>query len=478
MTTPNRPSSSPQQPSQGSATERRLERFTAAPHRALWSLALPILIGMSIQTLYMVIDMVFVGQVSSDALTALAFNMPVLFFTMGATFGVGSGVTALIAQAVGARDRARATSIAEQSLLLGAVLVACFMIPGLLFGPRLLSLLGVPSELLHDAWSYLSILLLGLPFMMTAVLLRSTLSGEGEVRLPVAIQMVATLVNLSLDPVFIFGLDMGVRGAALATLVAQALVAIALAYVLLVRRKSFVELRVKLVRIESKVLAAILRIGAPASLSMIVMSIGGGAFNRILVAHSSEAVAAHQIGGRLDSVVVLPMVAAATSLVTLVGMFHGSGRPDLLRDIVRYAIVRAVALGATIGVLSYLFAPYIVAIFTDDARIRALAVLYARTLAFAYPFIPISMLAGRTLQGLGRGAPVLVLSLLRVILIAVPLAWFTTYVLGFPARWVWISMVAGSLVSASLGLLWLRGALREAEEEASDEAVPLVTQPG
>jgi putative MATE family efflux protein len=450
-----------------SATENRLERFLAEPKKALWTLAMPILIGMSVQTLYMVVDMVFVGQVSGEALTALAFNMPVLFFTMGACFGVGSGVTALIAQAVGARDRARATSLAEQSLLLGVVLAACFMVPGLLFGSQILTLLGVPPELLADAWGYLSIQLLGLPFMMLAVLLRSMLSGEGDMRLPVTLQMIATLINISLDPLFIFTFGLGVRGAALATLIAQAFVALALTYVLLVRRRSFVELRVRWVRLEPAVLASILRIGAPASLSMIVMSIGGAAFNRILVADSAAAVAAHQIGGRLDAVVILPMVAVASSLVTLVGMYHGAGRRDLLRAIVRYALVRAIALGTLIGALSYLFAPTVVTIFTNDPAIRELAVRYARTLAFAYPFMPISMLAGRVLQGLGRGTPELLLSLLRVVLVAVPLAWLTTFVLHRPAHWVWLAMVAGSLVSAATGASWLRGALRRTEVDTA-----------
>lgn len=446
----------------------RLETFIADPPKALWTLSLPIIFGMSIQTLYMVVDMIFVGRVGADALTALAFNLPLLFLAMGATFGLGSGVTALIAQAIGAKDQERADGVAVHTVLIGLMMTVLFTVVGLGFGRSILSLIGVPEELLELAWQYFMVTAAGFGFMVSAVFFRSILSGEGEVKVPVMIQAAGTLLNIALDPVFIFWLGWGVQGAAAATVVAQSLVATALFYILFIQKKNQVRIRFSRFRWNGDIVRGLFRIGVPASLSFVVMGLGSGAFNRILVELSADAVAAHQIGGRLDHVVVLPIVAISHSLVTLVGMFYGAKRFDLVRFIVRYAIVRAVAIGATISALFFIFAPQLAAMFTDDVGVRSYAVLYIRTVAFAYPFFPLSMITGRCLQAVGNATPELVLTLLRVILIAVPLASIFVFWWDKPARWVWIAMVIASCTSAAIASFWLRSGLRKAL--ADDEA--------
>lgn len=445
---------------------KRLERFVADPPKALWTLSLPIIFGMSIQTLYMVVDMIFVGRLGADALTALAFNLPLSFLAMGATFGLGSGVTALVAQAIGSRDQRRADGVAGHAIMLGIILTFGFTSAGLIWGPDILRLIGVPANLQELAWDYLQVSAAGYCFLVSGVFFRSILNGEGEVKKPVMIQAGGTLLNIALDPVFIFTLGLGVRGAALATLASQSLVASALFYLLFIQKKNQVRPRLKGFRWQRQIIEGLLKIGVPASLSFVVMALGGGLFNRILVEFSADAVAAHQIGGRLDHVVVLPIVAISHSLVTLVGMFYGARRFDLVRSIIRYAVVRAVGIGVSISVVFFIFAPELAAIFSDDPEVRRFTVLYTRTLAFAYPFFPISMVTGRCLQALGHGAPELILSLTRVILIAVPLACAFVFWLGLPVHWVWIAIVTASCTSAAIAAIWLRLGLRRALAEA------------
>ncbi len=452
----------------------RLDRFVASPRRALWMLAIPILIGMSIQTLYMIVDMFFVGRVSPEALTALAFNMPLVFLAMGLTFGLGTGITAVIAQAVGARDRLRADRAAEHAVLLGAAVAALTTGSAIVFGVPLLHALGVPAELVPQAWSYFRVLAWGYPFMVLAIFFRSILSGEGNVKTPVIIQGAATLLNIGLDPLFIFTFGMGVAGAALATIVSQAAAALAFIHLLFVARLSYVRFNLRNFRYDPAIARSICVIGLPASLSFLVMSVGGGVLNRILVEYTPDAVAALQIGSRLDHVVILPQVAVASGLVTLVGMFHGARRGDLLRGIVRYAMAWTILLSLAIAAAFHVLAPALVAFFTDSPAIRSLGVDYLRVVVFAYPFIGVSILTGRALQGLGRGSPELWLSLLRVILISAPLAWAVTFWLRWPVEWVWYSSLAGTVISACIALLWLTLGLRTAIR-TSGEGAP---QPG
>ena len=461
----------------------RLEEFQRNPRRALWTLALPIMFGMSIYTLYMIADMVFVGMLGPDELTAVAFNMPLLFLAMGTTFGLGSAVTALIAQAIGAQDKRRADLVGQHAVLAGVVMAVLFTSIGLGAGRELLRAIGVPDEILPLAQQYFSVVAMGFVFQVMAILFRSIFSGEGEVRLPVMIQALATLVNIVLDPIFIFTLDLGVRGAAFATIVTQAAVMMTFAWLLFVKRRAHVDLTFRHFRTSAIILRDLIRIGAPASLSFLVMSVGGGSFNRILVEYSPDAVAALQVGGRLDHLVVLPLVAMASALVTLVGMFTGAGRLDLVSGIVSYAMRRGFVIAMLVSAFFLAAAPLLVAPFTQSESIRAYGVQYLRFAAFVYPAFPFSILVGRALQGLGKGAPELVLSLLRVIVIAVPLSALVVFYLDWPIHWVWLSMILSSWISAAVAFVWWRSALREALEGAeydaerhTDEIVHVVAQ--
>ena len=451
----------------------RLDGFIAHPRRALWRLALPIMIGMSVQTVYMLADMYFVGQVSSEALAALAFNMPVVFLGIGIVFGLGSGVTSVIARYIGARDKPLADSAAEHSVALGVVISAAFTLIAYWKGREFLALLGVPDHLMALAWGYFRILAGGYVFLVMSVFFRSILSGEGDVKTPVMIQGGGTLLNIVLDPIFIFQLDMGVEGAALATVLSQALAASAFVYLLFFKKHAYVTFDLKDFRFSWSLLGRIFAVGAPASFSFVVMALGGAVFNRLLVVYSDETVAAFQVGSRIDHIYLLPVIALSASLVTLVGMFHGAQRRDLVRDVIVYAMTRAVLIAFVMGTLFFILAPNFLGAFTDSEVIARTGVGYLRIGVFSYPFIAIVMLTGRVLQGMGNGTPVFVLSLLRVVLISGPLAYIFVLKMGKPVTWVWIAMLIGMVVTAILAFVWLKHALSHGDTipETADAAI-------
>jgi len=437
----------------------RLDEFIAHPRRALWRLALPIMIGMSVQTVYMLADMYFVGQVSSEALAALAFNMPVVFLGIGIVFGLGSGVTSVIARYIGARDKSLADSAAEHSVALGVVISAAFTLIAYWKGREFLVLLGVPDHLMALAWGYFRILAGGYVFLVMSVFFRSILSGEGDVKTPVMIQGGGTLLNIVLDPIFIFQLDMGIEGAALATVLSQALVASAFVYLLFFKKHAYVTFDLKDFRFSWPLLGRIFAVGAPASFSFVVMALGGAVFNRLLVVYSDETVAAFQVGSRIDHIYLLPVVALSAGLVTLVGMFHGAQRRDLMRDVIVYAMTRAVLIAFVMGTLFFILAPSFLGAFTDSEVIARTGIGYLRIGVFSYPFVAIVMLTGRVLQGMGNGAPVFVLSLLRVVLISGPLAYIFVLKMDKSVEWVWIAMLIGMVLTAIIAFLWLKHAL-------------------
>jgi MATE family, multidrug efflux pump len=442
----------------------RVEGFLDDPRRALWHLAIPMMIGMSLQTAYMLADMFFVGRLSPEALAALAFNMPLLFLALGIVFGLGSGVTSVIARFIGASDKRLSDSSAEHSLGMGVLLSAFFTGVAYLYGKELLTALGVTSELMPLAWDYFSVMATGYSFLVFSVFFRSILAGEGDTRTPMMIQGAGTLLNIVLDPIFIFTLGLGVKGAALATVISQAIPAGIFVYLLFFREHSYVTFDLKHFRFSTRILGDIFKVGAPASFSFLVMAVGGAVFNRILVAFSANAVAAYQVGSRVDHVFMLPVISMSAALVTLVGMFHGAGRRDLVRGIVSYALTRSLALAFFMGVVFFAFAPSILSVFSESAEIAEIGVSYLRYGVFAYPFIVVIMLTGRVLQGMGQGIPVLVLSLLRVVLISAPLAYLFVFWWDKPITWVWLAIVGGMVVTSGIALRWLLVALTKSEE--------------
>ena len=204
--------------------ESRLQSFLLNPSKALWTMALPIIAGMMVQTLFNVVDIMFIGWLGAEEVTAVAFVSPLFFIIIGLTVGLGAGVTASIAQFIGQKDKKNADNCAEHTILLGLVITLVLSFLGIVFGEELLVLLGASGNILDISYTYLKVLLYGIGLAVFSLFFRSILAGEGETKIPMFIGLIGTLLNLILDPIFIFVLEYGVKGAALATVISQAVI--------------------------------------------------------------------------------------------------------------------------------------------------------------------------------------------------------------------------------------------------------------
>ncbi len=452
------------------AKNSRLDSFIANPRKAIWTLGLPVMMGMAVQTLYSIVDMFFVARISVNAIAALAFNLPLFWLAMGISFGLGTGVTAVIARFIGAKDHEKATNVAEHGLLLGLMIGGLFSTIGLIFGEEILLLLGTPDELLVNTLDYFHVIAGGFIFMITGIFLRSIFSGEGDTKTPVKIQVTSTVVNIILDPILIFGLDMGIRGAAWATVLSMLVAVVMYSRVILFKKATLLQLNFSVFKLNFSYFKDIFRIGIPSSVSMIIMSMGGALFNWILVHYSADVVAGYQIAGRLDQIFFLPVMAIAGSLVTLVGMFYGAQRPDLITQVIKDGLRYGVMIGLGSGVLFYIIAPYVFKIFTDDPVVNEVAVSIIRTFAPAYWLIAIGMISGRSMQGLGTGIPSMVITAIRVALVSGPLAYYFAVILEKPYQWVWYGSIVAIVVAAGTSLTWLSVRLRKVKKQVSAES--------
>ena len=439
----------------------RLDGFIDNPSKALWTLAFPIMAGMGIHTLYTIVDMIFIGRLGGDAIAAVAFNMPLFFLVLGLSFGVGSGVTASIARFIGAKDKVNADNTAEHAVALGLIISTILTTLGLIYGEDLLQRLGATESVLPLSWDYLKVSLIGLPFMVFSTFFRSILSGEGDMKLPMAVAGLGTILNIILDPIFIFTLGYGVGGAAMASAISQLIVFLIFVYMLFVKEHAYIRFRMRDFSPSLFIIKDIIRVGLPASMSMIIMAFGQLVFNRILVRFSTDAVAAYQVGGRMDMVIFLPIMAIASALTTLVGMFFGAKEIEKIKFIAKYGIIRSMMVTGVLSIILYILAPLVVKNFTLDVGIQSIAVTYLRFICLIYPLIAIGMTVGRILQGLGKGLPMLVITSIRILALSAPLALYFIMVLNKSIEWVWYAMIISTIVSVAISLIWLKSAFKD-----------------
>ncbi len=439
----------------------RLKTFVANPSKSLWTLAIPIIAGMGIQTLYSIVDMIFIGRLSGSAIAAVAFNFPIFFFVMGITFGLGSGVTASIARFIGSEDKVNADNAAEHAILIALLISALLTIVGLLYGKQILIKIGCTAEVLPQAWEYLKVSCYGLSFGVFSGFFRSILAGEGDMKFPMILAGFGTILNIILDPIFIFTLGFGVAGAAWATTISQLIVFVIFIFMLFVKDHAYVKFQLRDFSLSKYILIDIIKVGLPASVSMIVMSAGQLIFNRMLATFSTDAVAAYQVGGRIDMVVFLPIFGIASALTTMVGMYYGANEIDKIRYITKYGISRAFIITSIGSIILYIFAPVIISVFTNEIVIKNIAVDYLRVISMLFPFISIGLTIGRILQGIGLGMPSLIITTIRVIGVAGPLAYYFIYILNKPVEWIWYAMFISGIMATMISVIWLKVAFRK-----------------
>jgi len=442
--------------------ESRLKRFTKNPRKAVWELAFPMMLGMAVQNIYSLVDMFFVGKIDENgsAIAALSFNIPFMFFAMGLIFGLGIGVTSVISRFIGEKNKKGADNAAEHTILLGLIMSAIITTIGIVFGKDILITIGTPAHLLPSAYDYFAIVAGGIVFMVMAIFFRSILSGEGNTKFPMIVMAIGTITNIILDPIFIFHFNLGVKGAAIATVSSQALVTSIFVFALLIKDHAYLTFSLRDFSFNFDIFKKIFKVGIPASLSMIIMSIGSGIFNKILVSFSENAVSAYQIVGRLEHIIFIPLSSIAGALVTLVGMFYGAKNFSAIRNVIFYGMKRSIGIASIISLSFYILAPYLIPIFTKSQDIIQYGIINLRLTIFTYPFIAMGMTSGRVMQGLGKGVPMMITALLRVLIISVPLSLYFKFVLDKPIEYVWYSVIFSSVIATNVALQWLRRTLK------------------
>jgi putative MATE family efflux protein len=436
--------------------------FTAGSvNRAILLLAIPMVLEMSMESLFAVVDVFWVAQLGSNAVATVGLTESLLTIVYAVALGLSLSATAMVARRVGEKDPEGAAVAGVQAIALGVAISILAGVPGLLFGRRLLAVMGASSAVLATGSSYTRIVLCasGVPVML--YLNNSIFRGAGDAAVAMRVLWLANLINLVLDPCFIFGLGpfprLGVAGAAVATTVGRS---IGMIYQLAVlfRGTERIRLLVRQLRLNLEILLRLASVSANGILQFLIAQASWIVLVRIVSVFGSEAVAGYTIGVRIIIFVILPSWGLANAAATLVGQNLGAGQPERAEESVwRTGLYNMLFMGS-VGVFFIFMAEPVVRVFTHDPHVVPLGTTCLRVLSYGNVCYAYGMVMLQAFNGAGDTRTPTVVNFFGYWLLEIPLAWALAMpgALGSKGVFLAILIAEGAIAVVSV-LLFRRG---------------------
>ena len=379
--------------------------------------AFPLFIGNIFQQLYNTVDSIVVGNfVGADALGAVTSTIPIVITLIGLAIGFTMGSSVVISQYFGAKDTEnlrKSTHTATSAMFLLSLVFAAI---GYLATPSLLRMMNTPESVFREAVVYLRIFSLGLTGMIMYNMGSAILRAVGDSKRPLYFLILASILNIFLDLLFVIEFSLGVAGVAYATIISQFVSGIIIFWILF-RSNELHSLRWHEMKIDRRILRQIISVGLPAGLQMAVTSFSNVFVQAYINAYGAASTAGWGIYSRIDAFVILPTQSMAMSVTTFVGQNAGARRPDRIHKGLLTGLCLSWSLSACIITMLYIFAPYIAGLFNQDAAVLSFAVLFIRLNSIFDPVNATNQIEAGALRGVGDSrTPMLIMLMSFVVL--------------------------------------------------------------
>ncbi|MCL2032144.1 MAG: MATE family efflux transporter [Methanomassiliicoccaceae archaeon] len=452
-----------------------VETLLGDPKKAILAMAIPTTIALVAQSVNNLVDAMWVSGLGRDALAAVGIVFPLFFIVIGISNGIGIGAASAIAKRIGAENKAEADRTAAHAMVLILIASVIMMVLFLLLLEPIIRLIGAGADegTIQECINYAFPLVVFVAVFMLVGVMSSILRSEGAAKRSMYILIIAAVINLVLDPFFIYdyGLGLGMTGAALATVLAEGVALVFIFYWYFVKKDLYLKFRFKGFRFESPIIKDIFKVGIPAAFQMMVISVVVVFMNMILLqAAGDDGVAIYSSDWRILSMLMIPTMGIASGIVPVCAAAYGARRYDKVRIAYMYGIRISVILMIAVAAATMIFAPNILVVFTYDSGteyLREGMTEFLRISVLFLPFVAVGAAAESLFQALGMGTRALISTLFRNFLL-VPVC-YVAMLTTSGLTYIWwgstFSEITGSLFVAIWAVLIIRIISKEFEAE-------------
>ncbi len=455
-----------------------VETLLGDPKKAIIKLAIPMIIAMSVQTIYNFVDTLFVSGVGQDFFTdaqipgigdlgvaAIGLIFPFFMMAIALSTGIGVGGSSAISRRIGANDKKGADNVAEHSIITSLIIAAFFSVILFFLSEPILSGIGAGASLPY-AVEYGRIIFAGSTAIFFINISTAILRGEGDANRAMVAIVLGTGLNIILDPFFIYTLELGVAGAAYATILSMSISSILLIYWLFFKKNTYVNFKLKNFKFKKDIILDIFKVGFPASIQQLSMSFTMLVINIIIINFAlagDQGITIYTIGWRIVMVAILPLLGLATATITVTGAAYGAKKYEKLNTAFLFSAKFGFITEVFIAIIFFFIAPVMTLFFTTGEglpELRSDIELFIKISCFFYPGAAIGIASSAMFQGTGKGIYALIATLLRTIILSPFLAFMfcCTFSMGLPGVW-WglvIANLIGSLVSFGWAELFIK----------------------
>jgi putative MATE family efflux protein len=436
--------------------------YTEAPvGRAVILLAVPMVLEMLMESVFLVVDVFFVGRLGADAVATVGITESLMVMVYAVAVGLSIGAAAVVARRIGEKDQEGAAHAAAQAIVFGVLMAILFGATGVLFGPTLIGAMGASDGVLAIGSGFSRVMLAGSGPVLLLFLINAVFRGAGDAAIAMRVLWFANGINIVLGPLLIFGVgpfpEMGVIGAAIGTTIGRSCGVLYQLYHL-TRPGSRIRIRVSHLAPNLPVMKNILNIAGTAMFQNFVATASWAGLVRIIAGFGSAAVAGNTIGIRIILFALLPSFGVSNAAATLVGQNLGAGKPGRAEEAAwKAGLYNTICLGS-VGLIFLLFAPQLIAVFTADPEVAGYGVRSLRIIATGFLFYGYGMVLTAAFNGAGDTRTPTLIHLVCLWMWELPLAWVLAHPLGFGPTGVFIAVsVAFSTLAFVSGWLFSKG---------------------
>jgi len=422
---------------------------------SLIRLSIPMILGLISILIINLVDTFYISLIGDKELVAISFTFPVTFIMMSFSFGIGIGASAVISRAIGEGDTLRVRRLTTDSILLIAIIIIAVAGLGYLKLESIFSLMGASAEIFNLIEQYMIPWLIGVVFVVIPIVGNSAIRATGDTKTPSLIMLLAAIVNAILDPVLIFGYGivpkMGIRGAAVATVISYISIMIVGLWVL-GKRERMLALDWPDITEVINSWRDLLYIGLPAILTQLVYPFSNLILTSIAASIGDKTVAAFGVGSRIESIAMIGAMALSSVVIPFIGLNYGAGNFDRIKIVTGFIIRFAIIWGALAWIFLALISNRIAWGFSDDLEIQYLIKQFFLIVPFGFGFYGISQLISASCNAISRPFHATMINLMRLFIFLIPLVYFGSQIWG--ATGFFFGIAIGNLATGFTAYIW------------------------